>query len=73
MKTLFYIAVGIAAVVVILYIITTIIGAIYCEEGLEGYEDKWSSERAEKIYYILCPIWFVLLIVDVVLIIISTL
>lgn len=73
MKTLFYIAVGIAAVIVVLYIITTIIGWIYCEEGLEGYEDKWSSERAEKIYYILCPIWFVLLIVDVVLIIISTL
>ena len=69
MKTLFYIAVGIAAVIVTLYIITTIIGAIYCEEGFEGYEDKWSSERAEKIYYILCPIWFTLLIIDVVLII----
>jgi hypothetical protein len=72
MKTLFYIAVGIAAVIVVLYIITIIIGWLYCEEGLEGYEDKWSSARAEKIHYILCPIWFVLLIIDVILLIIST-
>ena len=72
MKTLFYIAVGIASVIIVLYIITTIIGYLYCEEGLEGYEDKWSSARAEKIYYILCLIWFILLIVDAILLIICT-
>ena len=67
MKTLFYIAVGIASVMVVLYIITFILGAIYCNAGFWGEDDQWSSARAEKIYYTLCPIWFVLLIVDFIL------
>ena len=52
-----------ASIVVALFVLDMIILCIFCTAGIGGYDDEWSSEKAEKIHYIIAPMQTILMII----------
>ena len=40
---------------VVAYVFDCVLMALYCKAGFLGYADEWSSERAEKLHYVIVP------------------
>lgn len=56
MKGMFIAEMTLVAVSVVSFVAAVVISCVHCDSGFLGYEDKWDSEAAEKLYYRLMPV-----------------
>ena len=47
-----------------LFIACIVLSALHCNAGFWGYPDIWSNESVEKLYYILFPVSFFMIVVS---------